>query len=925
MPDPVTIAAVGWGISTAGWLVSPIISKLLNKCFSYLGPSPARKLKKLESKVLQLKLMLEAAETLPQRGELELWVKGLKSAFYEAEDILDAIDYQQLETRILSKIDDKSTASTNHKSALSCFGCKRKNFNVPIESKAKLKAIVNKIEKLINEGLKFLLLLNLPATCENINNISNNIVRSSTRRTQITSVPPSDVFGRDRDIEMIIRMLRDTPADGEPSSSRTKCFSVIGICGIPGSGKTTLAQCVFQKEREDDYFDHVMWIHVSNIFDVHTISTEMLEITSGRKREQLINLDMLQRELEEEIRGRRFFLVLDDVWYDKDPIQKQQLGQLLSPLKAGRMGSKVLVTTRNADAATSLGAQNPPVLISDLDEEDFFKMFMHHALDATNRDQAFQSVGREIAGKLGRLPLAASLVGGQLRIRPHIDFWRSSLNSDLLNDSMRALWWSYQQLEENVKKCFAYCSIFPRRRVLKRDELVHLWIAEGFVKTTDETEDVEGVGLRYFYDLLSTSFIQLKTKIGRAEFFTIHDLLHDLAESVAGSDIARFEKGVAPHIPQDTRHIFMESYDRTVFEEQILKLKTLRTLFISYSTESMTDIDFEHMLRNLKKLRVVRVSPPLSGTIPACIGELKHLRYLSFFGSHVLKMILPPTFTKLYNLQILSASEIRQLACANNEGLGYLENLRYITGWGFHFPDIGRLTSLRTLTNFTVGKIRGYEIQQLEHLDYLGDSLLIQGLQNIKSEAARQAKLVNKTRIKALELRWDAPDQYSSLMMENQNDQELNNSADPQEEVFEALLPPPYITSLKICNYRRSAYPGWLTGEQSPLTNLQNLVFKTCFGPSDEPPRLSESFRYLHTLIISTCNWKSLPENIECLTSLENLIVTDCWKIESLPRLPPSIKKFTLSNCNQSFTENCCAVGHPYCDIIDRIPETSIC
>ena len=70
--------------------------------------------------------MLEAAETLPQRGELELWVKDLKSAFYEAEDILDAIDYQQLETRILSKIDDKSTASTNHKSALSCFGCKRK-------------------------------------------------------------------------------------------------------------------------------------------------------------------------------------------------------------------------------------------------------------------------------------------------------------------------------------------------------------------------------------------------------------------------------------------------------------------------------------------------------------------------------------------------------------------------------------------------------------------------------------------------------------------------------------------------------------------------------------------------------------------------------------------------------------------------------
>ena len=98
------------------------------------------------------------------------------------------------------------------------------------------------------------------------------------------------------------------------------------------------------------------------------------------------------------------------------------------------------MTTRNADAATSLGAQNPPVMISDLDEEDFFKMFMHYALDdATIHDQAFQSFGREIAGKLGRLPLAASLVGGQLRIRPHIDFWRSALNRDLLNDAMGEL------------------------------------------------------------------------------------------------------------------------------------------------------------------------------------------------------------------------------------------------------------------------------------------------------------------------------------------------------------------------------------------------------------------------------------------------------------------------------------------------------
>uniref|UniRef100_A0A0A9F0W0 Uncharacterized protein n=1 Tax=Arundo donax TaxID=35708 RepID=A0A0A9F0W0_ARUDO len=303
---------------------------------------------------------------------------------------------------------------------------------------------------------------------------------------------------------MIRKLLHDTPEDDEPSSSRTKCYPIIGIHGIPGSGKTTLAQYVFEKERNNGYFNLVMWIHVSQNFSVDTIFTEMLEIASGRKMDQLSNLDMLGWELEAKLRGKRFLLVLDDVWYDQ--YASRQLGLLLSPLKVGEMGSKILVTTRTADASRALGARNL-IAISDLDKEEFFSMFMHYALDgATISDHALvrehQAIGRKIVEKLGRSPLAARTVAGQLNRRLNIDFWKSTQNCDLLNHIMGDLWWSYQPLEEHVKQCFTYCSMFPRRYLFRRDELVHLWMSQGFVETANATEDMEDIGNGYFDVLL---------------------------------------------------------------------------------------------------------------------------------------------------------------------------------------------------------------------------------------------------------------------------------------------------------------------------------------------------------------------------------------------------------------------------------------
>jgi len=114
----------------------------------------------------------------------------------------------------------------------------------------------------------------------------------------------------------------------------------------------------------ENYFKPIMWIQVNQIFSVHGIYRQMLEAALGEPCHDYSNLDTLQMKLEEALRGKRFLLVLDDVWTAKDDKDEYQLDQLLSPLEVGNTGSKVLLTTRFADAAKYLRCHSP-ILIPD--------------------------------------------------------------------------------------------------------------------------------------------------------------------------------------------------------------------------------------------------------------------------------------------------------------------------------------------------------------------------------------------------------------------------------------------------------------------------------------------------------------------------------------------------------------------------------
>ena len=85
---------------------------------------------------------------------------------------------------------------------------------------------------------------------------------------------------------------------------------------------------------------------VSDDFDVKIIVEKILESAEGKKLENL-EMNTLINDLQKEIDGKRYLLVLDDVWND----DSQKWDSLKSLLLSGERGRRILVTTREEKVA----------------------------------------------------------------------------------------------------------------------------------------------------------------------------------------------------------------------------------------------------------------------------------------------------------------------------------------------------------------------------------------------------------------------------------------------------------------------------------------------------------------------------------------------------------------------------------------------
>ncbi|XP_058181212.1 putative disease resistance RPP13-like protein 1 [Rhododendron vialii] len=805
--------------------LGPLIKVLFEKLASGDLWNFARK-ERIDTLLTKWKRMLEQVEAVVADAEekqitdrdrgIKLWLEDLEELTYDLDDILDEFATEALRRKVMKE----PRASTSKVRALLPNWCTSFNSSTLVSDfrmrskRTKMDEITKRLQDLFDRRKGFGL--------ENINATGSG--KAPQRRPTSALIIEPCLYGRDNDKKAILELLLS-------DQSGSNKVGVVPIVGMGGVGKTTLAQMVYNDEMVDEYFEMKAWVCVSEVFDIVGVTKAILEFVTKRPCE-FKTLAQVQVVLKKELAGKKFLIVLDDVWNKNHA----DWSSLKSPFNDGAPGSKVIVTTRNSDVAFTMAGPNKYHFLKELSEDECWSVFAQHAFQGRSMDanQNLVSIGKEIMKKCKGLPLAARTLGGLLQCKLTEDEWKGVLNSKIWELSeeeshiLPALKLSYYHLPSHLKKCFAYCSILPKDYEFEEEELVFLWMAEGLIPKQIGERQMEDLGCEYFHELLSRSFFQPSSS---GELFVMHDLINDLAQFLARKTCFRLEDKLKESEGDESiskaRHSSYTRRDRDGIKkfEAFTKAKNLRTFLpcgSRYQDASYLTSDVPlRLLPSLRRLRVLSLQMYNIGELSSSIGDLKHVRYLDL--SCALILILPGSICTLYNLQTLILRDCKNLKMlpANTSDLISLRHLD-VTGANSLRempPNIGKLTSLQTLSNFIVGNGNVSTITELGNLIHLRGTLSISRLENVVD--ARKANLKDKQGLDVLSMEWS-----------NISDNSRNESV--ESKVIDMLEPHKKLKKLSINGYGGFTFPNWVGN--SLFSNMVYLKFQNCEKCTSLPP-----------------------------------------------------------------------------------------
>ncbi|XP_072986510.1 putative disease resistance protein RGA3 [Typha latifolia] len=893
----------------SGWFVSNIAGNLITALIAYaeeqwvmqLGlEDELRRLKKALPKIQAVVNAVNNGHMREGNPDLERWLQQFKDAADEAENLMDELEYHQMEEDIKGENGRMSRAASRFKTILMRAVHKDPTLK-------RLKKVMKELDEVAADVGDFFRLV------DTLKQQQQHLIPSSRQTTNLLT---GKVFGRENETEEVIKRLLNFNIQFVE-----RRFCILPIVGGGGVGKTTLAQYVYDDERVKKHFKLRMWVCVSNTFDVLSLTKKIYE-SASKKTPGFVNPDVLVDELQKHLKSKRVLLVLDDVWNDNDRISWQNL---LAPFQSVERGSIIMVTTRMKTVGNMMRDTLKPFFLEGLNEDDYWKFFKECAFPGEDIEchRKLQDIGRKIAKKLKGSPLAAKTVGGALSANLDIQHWENILHSEIWeikqgeNDIISALRLSYLHLSSHLKPCFTFCSIFPQDYEFDKDELVHMWMALGLVQE-DKNRRPEDVGYTYFDDLLKKSFFDVKTHLFH-QYYVMHDLLHDLAKFVSQGECFRVLGDNIGGLQNTVRHLSVQ--DNNFPELDISNLKNLHTIFLHCVERHprLHCVIFEK-LAGLKSLRILKLSAKYCHNLPDCIGDLIHLRYLHCDNIEYTK--IPKSVGKLYNLQVMSFSneeydysDTRPQQIPLN-GLNNLIRLRYLTmSQEQHIVIIGGIGGLSSLQKLNFFCTRGGEqsIYQLKDLGELRE-LHIQNLQNVRNhEEANQANLEKKVHLHTLVLEWGSKHRETSAGSEFDN------------KVIDHLKPYLKLKVLKIRGYAGLMIPCWMTTkflpelgsvelsncrgltDLSPLEELPSLT-NLCLENMDAVKRFGQSHYSAKTIIFPSlqvlefCSMSKLKEwngggrMIQWLPCLRKLVVSRCPKLRILPPLPCSLRELIISD-----------------------------
>lgn len=234
---------------------------------------------------------------------------------------------------------------------------------------------------------------------------------------------------------------------------------VIGVVGMPGIGKTTLA-----KELFDEYkckFLNTMFLddvrQKSKALSLYRLQEDLLlglrkSKYNGKEGK---DTDSTLESLKAQLNINKVFVVLDDV------SDKRQIEGILGGREWIKKGSKIVITTSSKSAI--MGLVDDTYQVHGLSDSDALSHFCHHAFSG-NVEGSFSKLAREFVDYSRGHPSALKLLARELRNKDEI-YWKDKLGtlanspSNTIQDILRI---PYDELSEQHKNVFLDIASFFR-------------------------------------------------------------------------------------------------------------------------------------------------------------------------------------------------------------------------------------------------------------------------------------------------------------------------------------------------------------------------------------------------------------------------------------------------------------------------------
>ncbi|XP_047331824.1 disease resistance protein RPS2-like [Impatiens glandulifera] len=521
-----------------------------------------------------------------------------------------------------------------------------------------------------------------------------------------------DFESRSQIMKNIVEMLRDDET------------MLIGICGMGGIGKTTLAKQILQevKDSHKHLFDVQVISIVSSSPNFNVIQQEVAEML-GSSLKDLEGKTLRAERLRNTFNNKKVVVVLDDVWEEFD---LNAFGFPITKSDAVGCCCKIIYTSRiqglwSAERIITKQEFSLDVLSSE-EAWNFFTIKVD--LQVVDIDFHWKNkIAKEIVKECGRLPLALGVVGGAL-IGKDKHEWKNMLlqlrnqgldqHTDKINKVLET---SYHFLKDlNAQFLFLLCCLFGEDEIISIETLYRYAVGLQHFKGINNLQRIR-VHVYTLVDNLIRRNLLIKFEErypGELHAVKMHDLIRDVGISIAEQEkkgihflkydgVNQLENVVTPHtkmisiLLQNNNLEVLDSMGFRGSKLEILRLdnsyyyhpnikvsgnylfqgaNNLKVLDINGFHSVISEFPYSSSLAKLKMLSLDGLSLDMATNVSS-IGYMKCLEVLSLRSSSIKD--LPNEISELTNLKLLDLTKCKCFII--NGVLSKLTNLQELYMW----------------------------------------------------------------------------------------------------------------------------------------------------------------------------------------------------------------------------------------------------